>query len=124
MLQYRTEGKGFPIILVPGGLTGCESWGPHVKALATTRTVTRVQLLCVEYGLKDMPLPPNYSFTTESLALESTMDEIALEDPVDIAAWSYGAAVALTFALDHPERVRTMTLIEPPTFLGTWIPPS
>jgi pimeloyl-ACP methyl ester carboxylesterase len=35
---------------------------------------------------------------------------------VDLVAWSYGAVVTLDFALDHPERVRTLTLIEPPAF--------
>lgn len=35
---------------------------------------------------------------------------------MDLVAWSYGALIALDFALDHPERVRTLTLIEPPTF--------
>ncbi|MGD9710640.1 MAG: alpha/beta fold hydrolase, partial [Thermomicrobiales bacterium] len=32
----------------------------------------------------------------------------------DLAGWSSGAAVSLAFALEYPERVRTLTLIEPP----------
>ncbi len=116
MMQYRVEGKGFPLVLVPGGLTGCISWEPHAKRLSGTRSVIRVQLLNVEYGLKDMSLPSDYSFRTESQALHATLDEIVPDVPVDIAAWSFGAAVSLTFALDNSERIRTLTLIEPPAF--------
>jgi len=35
---------------------------------------------------------------------------------VDIVAWSYGAAIALDYALDHPDKAHTLTLIEPPAF--------
>jgi pimeloyl-ACP methyl ester carboxylesterase len=115
-MQFKIEGKGEPLVLVPGGLTGCVSWEPHAKRLATTRSVVRVQLLNVEYGLKDRPLPADYSFKTESGALKATLDEAIPSGPVDLAAWSFGAAVALTFALDNPDRVRTLTLIEPPAF--------
>ncbi|HEV2128917.1 MAG TPA: alpha/beta hydrolase, partial [Thermomicrobiales bacterium] len=34
------------------------------------------------------------------------------------AGWSYGAHVTLAFALEYPERIRTLTLIEPP---AVWI---
>ncbi len=115
-MLYRAEGDGEPIVLVPGGLTGCVSWEPHARRLAAERKVVRVQLLTVEYGLKDRPLPPGYTFRTESEALANTLDYLFGADPVDIAAWSFGAATALSYALDNPERVRTLTLIEPPAF--------
>lgn len=115
-MQHRVEGEGEPIVLVPGGLTGCASWKPHAERLRTTRSVVRVQLVSVEYGLKDEPLPPGYSLDTESGALGAALVETGLNGPVDIAAWSFGAAVALLFALEHPGSVRTLTLIEPPAF--------
>ncbi len=122
-MQYKVDGKGEPLVLVPGGLTGCVSWEPHAKQLATTRSVVRVQLLTVEYGLKDRPLPSDYSFKMESQALKAALDEALPSGPVDIAAWSFGAAVALSFALDDPDKVRTLTLIEPPAFWVLDIPP-
>ena len=36
--------------------------------------------------------------------------------PIDLVGHSYGGAVALRFALERPERVRTLTLIEPVAF--------
>lgn len=80
--------------------------------------------MTVEYGLKDRPLPSDYSFKTESGALKATLDEATPSGPVDIAAWSFGAATALSFALDNPNKVRTLTLIEPPAFWVLDSPPS
>ena len=113
-MLFKVEGDGEPIVLVPGGLTGCISWEPHARKLAADRKVVRVQLLTVEYGLKDRPLPQDYTFRTESEALGNALDDLFQADPVDIAAWSFGAATALSYALDNPERIRTLTLIEPP----------
>jgi pimeloyl-ACP methyl ester carboxylesterase len=58
-------------------------------------------------------LPNNYSVKTESNALTATLDSLGLTDPLDIVAWSYGGFVALDYALDHQEHIRTLTLIEP-----------
>lgn len=110
----EVRGAGDPLVLVPGGLTGWLSWIPHAERLAVKRKVARVQLLNVQYGLENQALPPNYSIKTESQALANTLDELGLRAPVDLAAWSYGALVALDFALDHSQRIRTLTLIEPP----------
>lgn len=115
-MQSKVTGKGEPLVLVPGGLTGWLSWEPHAERLSTTRKVVRTQLLNVQYGLENRPLPPDYSVKTESRALETTLDKLGLVMPLDLVAWSYGAAVTLDYALGHSERVRSLTLIEPPAF--------
>lgn len=113
-MQTKITGSGTPIVLVPGGLTGWISWEPHAERLSSTRKVVRVQLLNVEYGFDNRQLPSDYSVKTESLALAASLDELGLTEPLDIVAWSYGADITLDFALDNPERIHTLTLIEPP----------
>ena len=113
-MKSKVTGKGEPIVLVPGGLTGWLSWEPHAERLSATRRVVRTQLLNVEYGLENRPLPTDYSLKTESRALETALDKLGMTMPLDLVAWSYGAAVTLDYALGHPERVRSLTLIEPP----------
>jgi pimeloyl-ACP methyl ester carboxylesterase len=116
-LQVKVKGEGNPILLVPGGLTGWKSWEPFVEIFsAQNRKVISVQLLSVEYGLENKQLPYNYSVKTESRALAATLDSLGYNFPVDIVAWSFGALTSLDFALDHPDRIRTLTLIEPPAF--------
>jgi pimeloyl-ACP methyl ester carboxylesterase len=113
-LQSERAGHGPPLVLIGGGLTGWASWQPHAERLAASREVIRLQLLSVQYGLEDRPLPAAYSVRMESRALATALDGLGLSEPIDLAAWSYGALITLDFALEHPERVRTLTLIEPP----------
>jgi pimeloyl-ACP methyl ester carboxylesterase len=114
-MQCEVRGQGTPLVLVGGGLTGWKSWEPFVDVFVTKqREVIRVQLISVQFGLENHPLPSDYSVKTESNALTSTLDSLGYKDPLDVVAWSYGAFTSLNYALDHPERIRTMTLIEPP----------
>lgn len=115
-VRVSVRGRGAPLVLVGGGLTGMASWEPHQAQLAGERTVVRAQPLSVQYGLDWTRLPEDYSVRTESEALGRALDDLGFVEPVDLVAWSYGAAITLDFALHHAARVRTLTLIEPPAF--------
>lgn len=115
-LQYKISGKGNPVLLVPGGLTGWVSWEPYAKILAEKNKVICVQLLNVQLGLENRDLPADYSGKSESNALAEAIDEIGETSLLDVVGWSYGAFTALNYSLDHPEKIRTLTLIEPPAF--------
>jgi pimeloyl-ACP methyl ester carboxylesterase len=117
-MQYEVRGTGRPLVLVPGGLTGWASWESFARAYSEKRTVIRVQLLGVQFGLTDTPLPADYSVKMESAALAATLDSLGYDMPVDVVAWSYGALTSLDFALDQPNRIRSLTLIEPP---AVWV---
>jgi pimeloyl-ACP methyl ester carboxylesterase len=119
-MQIDVQGAGDApaLVLVGGGLTGWRSWEPHQARLAGERRVARAQLMNVQYGLERRALPSDYSVAMEARALAAALDGAGLSDPVDLVAWSYGAFISLHFALDEPERVRTLTLIEPP---ATWV---
>ncbi|HEY3419085.1 MAG TPA: alpha/beta hydrolase [Methanomassiliicoccales archaeon] len=117
-MQSEEIGHGRPVVLVPGGLTGWKSWEPHAQRLSANRRAIRVQLISVQYGLEGRRLPSDYSLTTESEALSNTLDDLELREPFDIVAWSFGAEISLDYALNHPDRVRTLTLIEPP---AVWV---
>jgi pimeloyl-ACP methyl ester carboxylesterase len=119
-MPVRVLGEGPPLALIGGGLTGWRSWEPHAERLAATRTVALLQLLGVQYGLEDRRLPEDYSVRIESAALAGALDDLGWQAPLDLVAWSYGALITLDFALTHPERVRTLTLIEPP---AVWVLP-
>jgi pimeloyl-ACP methyl ester carboxylesterase len=115
-LQLDVHGDGPPLVLVGGGLTGKLSWEPHVARLARERTVIRPQLLAVQYGLENRPLPDGYSLRLESESLARALEGLRLEGAFDLVAWSYGAAVSLDYALGHQGPIHTLALVEPPAF--------
>jgi pimeloyl-ACP methyl ester carboxylesterase len=117
VLLHEVKGQGEPIVLVPGGLSGWLSWIPFAERLSTERMVVRVQLRSVELAEAGEPFPEDYGVLTEREALHATVNELGL-DSFDLAGWSHGGLVSLAFALEYPERVRTLTLIEPSAF---WI---
>ncbi|MDQ3656797.1 MAG: alpha/beta hydrolase [Chloroflexota bacterium] len=116
-LLSDVTGQGEPIVLVPGGLSGWLSWISHAQRLSAERTVVRVQLRSVELAEAGQPIPATYGTLTEREALRATVDELGL-NRFDLVGWSYGAHVALAFSLEYPDRVRSLTVIEPP---ATWI---
>jgi pimeloyl-ACP methyl ester carboxylesterase len=117
IMKTETIGRGNPLVLVPGGLTGWISWKGHADVLSAEFKVIRVQLLAVDLGLRGEPLPSEYSVETEVAALGAAMDAEGIAD-AHFAAWSFGALTTLSYAVRNPGRVRTLTLIEPPAI---WI---
>lgn len=117
LMNADIAGHGEPLVLLPGALTGWLSWLPHAEALADSWRVIRLQLLNVALGLAGAPLPPEYSTNYEVKALGKTLDKLAIEQ-ADLAGWSLGADIILSYGIHHPERVRSLTLIEPGTY---WI---
>jgi pimeloyl-ACP methyl ester carboxylesterase len=119
-LQTRVLGEGLPVVLLGGGLLGADGWGTVPQVLARTRRVLNLQSLAVQYGLEERPLPIDYAIQTEVDALRRTLSEMRVE-AADVIGMSHGAVIAIVFALEHPQRVRTLTLIEPPAF---WLLPN
>lgn len=113
IMKSRLAGEGEQLVLIPGGLTGWMSWDSFLPTFSQDHRVALCQLLNVEYGLENQPLPHNYSLSYESQDLSKTIEDLKI-DQADFVAWSYGAAITLDFALNHPEKVKSLTLIEPP----------
>lgn len=119
-LQSFVEGSGHTLVMLGGGTQGAAAFAVHAKALANDRRVVRLQTLNVATAEQGRPLPPGYDIKTESRAMLRALDGLDVRAPIDIAGWSFGALVALDFALDHPHRVRSLVLMEPPAF---WVMP-
>lgn len=119
LMPYQLHGpeSDTPIILVPGGLSGWYSWKPHAEILSKDRRVIRVQLLNMEAAERDQSPGESYSLRSESTALKNTIDSLKLNQ-VHLVGWSHGGEVSLDFALNNPQRIKSLTLIEPAAY---WI---
>jgi pimeloyl-ACP methyl ester carboxylesterase len=114
-LTYEVKGGGEPIVLVPGGLTGWLSWIPHAERLSTSWKTIRVQPIHNELGSAGRPGDLSYNAETERESLRLTLDALGIER-AHFAGWSGGGRALIEFAVAYPERVRSLTLVEPAAY--------
>lgn len=114
VLTHEIRGDGDPVVLVPGGLTGWVSWIPHAERLSATRQVIRVQPIHNELGSAGLPGDAGYTAETDRESLRMTLDALGIET-AHFAGWSAGGGTLMEFALTYPERLRTLTFVEPQT---------
>jgi len=105
----------FPIVLVPDGLSGWVSWKPHAEVLSRDNKVLRVQLLNLVAAERNKTPGKKYSLRSESNALKATLDNLGIKK-IHLVGWSQGGAIALDFALNYSNQIRSLTLIEPATY--------
>lgn len=117
VLVNEVRGEGRPVVLVPGGLTGRVSWTPLADVLSVRRRTVRVQPVHNELGSAGERGDAGYTAAVERESLLMTMDDLGL-GTADFTGWSAGGRALIEFALAHPERVRTLTLVEPAAY---WI---
>jgi len=116
--KVLVDGKGVPIVMLPGGTSDISAYAPHAKELSANYKVIRMEHLSVQFADEGKTLPVDYSVKIESEAIENTLDSLGVTEPIVLVGWSYGAVIALDFALNYPKRIRYLVLFEPPSF---WI---
>ena len=107
-----TEAGGGPgaVLLHSSGATA-QQWRALAEELRACRRVLAPDLF--GYGESGHG-PAEPSLTQEAGIVEALADRVS--GPIDLIGHSYGGAVALRFALKLPERLRSLTLIEPVAF--------
>src|ERR671924_1491508 len=103
LLHYMSVGEGPDVVLIHGLTSNLAFWYPRIVAkLAPRYRVTLCDLR--GHGFSGMP---RNGYTTRSLALDlkTLLDHLEIEYAF-IIGHSFGATVALNFAVLYPERVR------------------
>lgn len=105
--HYQIRGKGKPVLLLHGGLLHTELFGPTLTMLARSHQVIGVDLqghgrtALGERTIDPIDMGDDMAAIVKQLGLEQ----------VDVVGYSFGGAVALRFAVQHPQRVRRLVLI-------------
>jgi len=102
-LEYEVRGEGRPVVLIHGGLVDRRLWDGQVAVLASEHRVIRYDLRGL--GRSSMPTGP-FSHLDD---LDRLLDELATERAV-LVGLSLGGAIAMDYALEHPERVDGLVL--------------
>lgn len=115
----NADATGAPVVLLPGRGSGVPMWSENLPSLLAHRTVYALDAIG-DAGLSTQATPltgpaDQATWIDESLA--------ALQvDHAHVVGHSFGASNAAALAVSRPERVQTLTLLEPAFVLG-WPPP-
>jgi pimeloyl-ACP methyl ester carboxylesterase len=108
-LHYVDEGTGDTIVLVHGTPTWGFEWRHVIAALSPRMRVVVPDHL--GFGLSDRPAQADYRPEAHAARFAAFMDAVAGPDPVSLVVHDFGGPIALPWTIAHPERVRSLTVV-------------
>ncbi len=108
-LRYEISGNKGPFVVLLNGIAmSIGHWKPFAERLSGLYKV-----LCHDLRGQTLSEKPKseYSFEQHSQDLAFLMEALGI-DKAHIVGTSYGSEVAMRFALDHPEKTLTLTVID------------
>lgn len=114
-LWTATQGEGFPFVLCHGGPGGYDDMEPLSVALAHTATLHRYD----QRGCGRSSQTPPYTLETYLQDLDGLRQYWGHSSWI-VAGHSWGAGLALAYAIRYPERVRALVYISGTGVKGGW----
>ncbi|KAA3630703.1 MAG: alpha/beta hydrolase [Bacteroidetes bacterium] len=105
-LYYETSGEGEPLLFIHGLGSSTRDWQDQVKCFSDKFQTVTVDLR--GHGQTEKP-PSTYSISLFASDVAALIEEV--EGPVHVAGISMGGMVALQLAVDYPEMVKSLILI-------------
>ena len=126
-IAYADIGEGPPALFVHGLMMSGALWRHVIGEVAEMRRCLAIDLL--GHGHTRVREGQAVTLTAQAEMLEAFCEALGLER-VDLVANDFGGAVSQTFAVAHPERLRSLTLtncdahdnLGPPEPLGEVVP--
>jgi pimeloyl-ACP methyl ester carboxylesterase len=104
------RGAGEPLVLLHGFGASTRIWEPVIPELAKTRRVVAIDLN--GFGWTERPHErAAYTLAGQERLVLGVADALGL-DRFDLAGHSYGGAISIFLAARHPERVRSLVLVD------------
>lgn len=110
-LRYELLGAEGPVLVLVHEMGGTlESWDGVARKLALTRRVLRFDTRGA--GLSEK-IVADVTLETMATDVAALLDAIGISEPVSIAGCAVGGAIAMRFALDYPQRVASLIVLNP-----------
>ena len=107
---YEEAGQGPPVVLIHGHTLDLRLWDAQVPLLVDAGyRVVRYDVR--GHGQSEAPVT-GYTYQNYSLDLRDLLDRLKIDTPVHLVALSMGGGIALQFALDHPQRIASLVLVD------------
>jgi pimeloyl-ACP methyl ester carboxylesterase len=112
-VEYLEQGAGEPVVLLHSTGASGSQWRRLAAALGGRFHVIAPDL-CGYGGTAPWPGDGEISLAAEAQVIGALIER--LDQPVHLVGHSFGGAVALRLAQDHPELIKSLVLIEPVAF--------
>jgi len=118
-IAFREAGRGDPVILLHGIPTNNLMWRKIMPPLAKQHRVIAPDLL--NYGQSEKPPAADVSINAQSRMIAQFMDALGVRR-ADVVAHDIGGGVAQLVAVNSPEKIRKLVLIDSVCFDSWPIP--
>ncbi len=114
---YVDEGTGPPVVLVHGNPT----WSFYFRSLLTALPAAGFRAIAPDHiGMGRSAKPPvaRYPYTLDRRVADFTrfVDALGLTEPVTLVVHDWGGPIALAWAVENPERVARLVLLNTAAF--------
>ena len=106
-------GTGETVVLVHGTPTWSYEWRHVIAGLKDTHKVIAVDHL--GFGLSERPTTAGYTPEDHARRFAVFMEHVVPAGPVTLVVHDFGGPIALAWALDHPERLARVVIV------NTWL---
>ncbi len=101
-----------PVVLLHGNVSSNAFWEDTVKELSVNYQVFAPDLR--GYGETEaLPINAERGVKDWSDDLDSFLTALNFNQPIHLLGWSLGGGVTMQFAIDHPQKIRSLILLNP-----------
>ena len=104
-IYYEAAGGGTPFVMIHAGVADSRQWNNEFAHFANDHQVVRYDMR--GYG-KSEPVEGEYKPIGDLISL---LDHLGIQEPMVLMGCSMGGGLALDFALEHPARVKALTMV-------------
>lgn len=108
-LHYVDEGAGPPVVLVHGTPTWSFEWRHVIAGLRGEARLIAPDHL--GFGFSDRPSGAGYRPEDHAVRLRAFLDDVCPAGPLTLVVHDFGGPIALDWALDHPERLARLVVV-------------
>jgi len=108
-VHYRDEGSGPAVLLLHGTGASLHTWDAWAATLCRTHRVVRLDL--PGFGLTGPVADGDYRIARMVAFVDEFVTKLGL-DRFAVAGNSWGGEIAWSYALDHPQRVTSLILVD------------
>jgi len=107
-INYIIEGDGEPLVLVHGSNTKLQAWNYQIDYFKS-----KIKVIAFDNRGSGKSSRPDYNYTMEMYVedLKHVLDHLEMNEPIHLCGISLGGMIAQKFALEYPEKIKSLILL-------------